>query len=145
MRAFLLIILFFSLETFACGKEPKDFTPFSIEFVEKGDPNPDKKIKSFGIFSPVQKGNFFLRSITAKLDGEFSAILDIHEDFDYAGYYSSELSIASKYVGNVEIILSYMTTRKDRSDITFCADMKTYKLTELLNSKAAQATPAFHE
>jgi len=140
MRTFLALLFLFSLKAFACGEEVKKFFPFSVEIIEKNNPN--QKLKVYEILSPIQKGDTFLSSITANLDGEFESALDIHEDFSYIGdYYRSYLSVASKHVDNIEIIMSYNTTKRDRSDMIFCANWKVYKLTELLTFESAEAAP----
>lgn len=140
MRIFLALLFLLSLKAFACGEEVNEFFPFSVEIIEKD--NPSQKLKVYEILSPIQKGDTFLSSITAKLDGEFELALDIHEDFSYVGdYYRSYLSVASKHVDNIEIIMSYNTTKRDRSNMIFCANWKVYKLTELLSFEPAEAAP----
>jgi hypothetical protein len=140
MRTFLAFIFLFSLKVFACGEKAKEFLPFSVEILEKTNPN--QKLKIYEILSPIQKGDTFLSSVTANLDGEFELDLDIREDFSYIGeYYRSYLSVASKHVDKIEIIMSYNTTKKDRSDIIFCAHWKVFKLTELLSFESAEEAP----
>ncbi len=141
MRTVLLFLLLFSVKALACGKEVKEFFPFSVEIIEKTEPS--QILKVFEILSPIQKGDTFLSSISAKLDDEFELALDIHEDFSYIGdYYRSYLSVASKHVDNIEIILSYNTTKRDRSDMILCANWTVYKLTELLSFAPAKAAPS---
>ena len=140
MRTFLALLFLLSFKVFACGEEAKEFFPFAVEIIEKNNPN--QKLKVYEILSPIQKGDTFLSSITVNLDGEFELALDIHEDFSYIGeYYRSHLSVASKHVDNIEIIMSYNTTKRDRTDIIFCANWKVYKLTELLNFESAEVAP----
>ena len=140
MRTVLVFLLLFSLKSLACGKDVKEFFPFSVEIIEENEPS--QRLKVFEILSPIQKGDTFLSSITANLDGEFELALDIHEDFSYVGdYYCSYLSVASKHVDNIEIILSYNTTKRDRSDMILCANWTVYKLTELLSFAPAEAAP----
>ncbi len=140
MRTFLAFIFLFSLKAFACGEEVKEFLPFSVEIIEKNNPN--QKLKVYEILSPIQKGDTFLSSITASLNGEFELALDIREDFSYIGeYYRSYLSVASKHVDKIEIIMSYNTTKKDRSNMIFCANWKVFKLTELLSFEPAGEAP----
>jgi hypothetical protein len=141
MRVLLVLLFFVSLKSFACGEEVKGFYPFSIELIESN--NTDKKFKIYEILSPVKKGETFLSSITAKVEDEFQIDLDIREDFNYIGsYYRSYLSVASKYIDQIEIILSYNTLNKERSGMIFCANWKIYKLTELLNLEQAEKVPA---
>jgi hypothetical protein len=139
MRKFVVLFFFFSLRTFACGDE-EDFSPFAITLEAKNES--EREIAVYEILSPIQKGDEFLSSVTARLKGEFEVNLDIREDYSYVGeYYRSYISIAKKHVNDLEIALSYNTTKKDRSTIIFCANWKVYKLTELLSFKAAAEAP----
>ena len=104
MRRLLALLLCFSLKSFACGEEGKEFSPFAIEF--ESQRNSQLELKVFEILSPIKKGDEFLSSITARLEGEFEVNLDIREDFSYIGdYYRSYISVANKHSDKIEIIL----------------------------------------
>jgi len=140
MRSLLVLLLFLSLKTFACGEEGKEFYPFIVKLEEQR--NSQQKLKVFEILSPIKKGEEFLSSVTARLEGEFELNLDIREDFSYVGnYYRSYISVANKHIDEIEIILSYNTTNKDRSNMLFCANWKIYKLTKLLSFEPAKEVP----
>ena len=116
-----------------------DHGPIVAVNAHSGDPHFEPSEENH---SPIQKGDEFLSSVTARLKGEFEVNLDIREDYSYIGeYYRSYISIAKKHVDDLEIALSYNTTKKDRSTIIFCANWKVYKLTELLSFKAAAEAP----
>ncbi|MCL1080028.1 hypothetical protein D5R81_15740 [Parashewanella spongiae] len=137
------MLLCFSLETLACNKETQEFSPFAVEF--EGQDNLQQEFKTFEILSPINKGDEFLSSITARLKGEFEINLDVREDINYIGdYYYSFINISEKNIDNIEIILSYNTTKKDRSDMLFCANWKIYKLSKLLSFVTAQEAPLLH-
>jgi hypothetical protein len=134
------LLLLFSSRTFACGEESKEFSPFVIEWESKS--SSQQNFKVFEIISPIKKGNEFLSSVTARLEGEFIIDLDIKEDFAYVGdYYRSYISIAKKHIDKIEIVLSYNTTKKDRSNMLFCANWEIYKLTKLLSFEPAKEAP----
>lgn len=140
MRITLILILLLSFESFACNKEDKSFHPFAVEIIETS--NSSQKMKFYELLSPIQKGENFLSSVTASVDGEFSFALDIHEDFSYKGdYYRSYLNLASKHIDQIRITLSYNTTKKDRTTLIFCANWKVYTLTELLNVEPTEIAP----
>ncbi|MBC3766469.1 hypothetical protein [Neptunicella marina] len=140
MRRFLILLLIISSKTFACGEETKEFSPFALKFEDQQ--TSQQELQVFEILSPVKKGDEFLSSVTARLEGEFEVNLDIREDFSYIGnYYRSFISIPNKYIDKVEVVLSYNTTKKDRSTMLFCANWKIYKLRELLSFEAANEAP----
>ncbi|NMR26905.1 hypothetical protein HH219_15455 [Pseudoalteromonas sp. NEC-BIFX-2020_015] len=135
------LLFFFSLNIFACGKEQKEFLPFAVEF--EAQSNSLQALREFEILSPIQKGDAFLSNITASVEGEFEVSLDIRESRSYIGdYYQSYVRVANKHIDQIEISLSYNTTKKDRSNMIFCANWKDYKLTELVSFESAKKAPS---
>ncbi|MBQ4835694.1 MULTISPECIES: hypothetical protein [Pseudoalteromonas] len=139
MYKLFILFIFFSFEIFACG-DVKAFSPFAINHEVQN--KSEHEMIEYEILSPIQKGDEFLSSVTARLKGEFIVNLDIREDHNYVGeYYSSYISIAKKHTNDTEIILSYNTTKKDRSTVIFCANWSVYKLKELLAFEPAEVAP----
>ncbi|KID56590.1 hypothetical protein JF50_11685 [Pseudoalteromonas luteoviolacea] len=141
MRSFIIILLsFFHISVLACEDEHV-ISPFATEVLDYN--GFDTSLKYFEILSPVQKGNVYLSSITARVKGKFEFSLDIREDRTYKGnFYISNLGIPEDLLDKVEIFIAYNTTRKDRKTVIFCGNFDYYKLSELLKfEKAKQAPP----
>lgn len=137
MRLIVLIVLFFSFNTFACGeKSTALFSPFAV-LVENG---PDDEMQIFELNFPVKdvkEKDFFLNSIRVTVGDLFDLDVDYFERKKYVGdFYTAYLKLGKSLKEKVHIEASYNGGNKDGTSIYLCGNFKEYELVNLLEVKA---------
>lgn len=135
----IFLCLLYSFPVLACGEKVENFRAFAQEFETN---QPKGTTVTYLVYVPVQKGDFYLRSLSATIKDEFDFYLDIEDSSTYVGdFYESFITIAPSKINDVELVLSYNTTRKDRKNLVFCGNYKTLKFSELIDVETPAKRP----